>query len=72
MTSLVRQFHRWVSLAFLAAVIAAAMALAQKEPVTWMSYLPLPPLGVLAITGVYLFIRPHLARGRRAGPREAA
>lgn len=40
------------------AVIAASVALAQKEPVVWESYLPLPPLGLLWLTGVYLFVLP--------------
>jgi hypothetical protein len=58
----IRQFHRWTSVAFVLAVIATSVALAQKEPAMWMSYLPLAPLAVLAITGLYLFALPYFGR----------
>jgi hypothetical protein len=58
-----------VSVAFVLAVVATTVALAQKEPVMWMSYAPLPPLGLLAITGIYMFFAPYAVKwgGRRAG-----
>jgi hypothetical protein len=61
----IRQTHRWLSIAFVAAVIATTIALAQKEPVMWMSYLPLAPLALLALTGLYLFALPYLAKRRK-------
>ena len=63
----IRRFHRWVSIAFTVAVIAAFVALAQKEPAVWVSYLPLPPLAFLLFSGLYLFALPHVTkwRGRR-------
>ncbi len=70
MNNQVRQFHRWVSVAFVATVIATTVALAQEEPVMWMSYTPLLPLALLALTGVYLFAAPYVAKWRgerRAG-----
>ncbi|HZL99565.1 MAG TPA: hypothetical protein VFD43_04860 [Planctomycetota bacterium] len=66
----VRQIHRWLSIAFTVAVIAAFVALGQQEPVVWVSYLPLAPLALLWLTGVYLFVLPHATRwrsGRRTG-----
>jgi hypothetical protein len=60
----VRQFHRWVSIAFVASVIATTVALMQKEPVVWMSYVPLLPLALLAISGLYMFFLPYLTRRR--------
>jgi hypothetical protein len=62
----IRRFHRWLSIAFTAAVIVAFVALAQEKPVVWMSYLPLPPLFLLWLTGMYLFVLPYVAKGRRA------
>ncbi len=64
MTQLFRQTHRWLSVAFVAAVIATTIALAQKEPVLWMSYVPLAPLALLAISGIYLFVAPYAAKWR--------
>lgn len=62
----IRQFHRWVSVLFVLSVIATTIALAQPEPVMWMSYAPLLPLALLTLTGIYLFALPYLAK-RRAG-----
>jgi uncharacterized membrane protein len=66
MSNRIRLFHRWISAAFVMSFIATSIALAQKQPVMWMSYLPLAPLALLAVTGIYLFVRPYLARTRRA------
>jgi hypothetical protein len=60
----IRQTHRWVSILFTVAVIVTAIALAQKEPVVWMSFLPLPPLALLVFTGLYLFVLPYAAKLR--------
>lgn len=67
----VRQFHRWVAIAFTVTVIATFVALAQPEPVVWVSYLPLLPLALLLLTGLYLFVLPYAARWR-TGRRVAA
>ena len=61
----IRRFHRWFSAAFLATVIFTAIALAQKGPM-WVSYVPLLPLALLAITGIYLFFLPYVAKWRGA------
>jgi len=64
----IRQLHRWLSIAFTLSVIATFIALAQPQPLIWVSYIPLPPLFLLLGTGLYLFALPYLAkwRGRRA------
>jgi hypothetical protein len=65
----IRQIHRWMSIAFTLAVIGAFVALAQKEPIVWVSYLPLAPLALLFFTGLYLFVLPYVSkwRGARGG-----
>jgi hypothetical protein len=60
----IRQIHRWLSIAFTLSVIATFIALAQKEPLVWVSYIPLLPLFLLLGTGLYLFALPYLARWR--------
>ena len=60
----VRQIHRWVSIAFTVAVIVTFIALGQEKPVVWVSYLPLPPLALLLLTGLYLFVLPYATRWR--------
>ncbi|AWV06073.1 hypothetical protein [Marilutibacter maris] len=62
----IRQFHRWVSIAFTLSVIATFIALAQDPPLVWVSYVPLLPLALLALTGLYLFALPYIGR-RRGG-----
>ena len=63
----IRQTHRWSSIAFTLAVIATFVALGQKEPVAWVTYLPLLPLVVLLLTGLYLFVLPYAAKRGAAG-----
>ena len=67
----IRQFHRWVSIAFTLSVIATFIALAQEKPIVWVSYVPLLPLFLLLVTGLYLFALPYIARSRGTTPRAA-
>ena len=69
---LIRQTHRWVSIAFTVTVIAnfVAMALGSGMPPPWVTYSPLLPLALLLFTGLYLFVLPYAAK-RRGGARGA-
>ncbi len=60
----IRQIHRWLSIAFTLAVVATAAALAQKEPIVWVSNVQLPPLALLFLTGLHLFVPPYAAKWR--------
>jgi hypothetical protein len=60
----IRQFHRWMAVAFTVTVVATVVALAREEPVVWVSYVPLLPLALLFFTGSYLFLLPYAARWR--------
>ncbi len=62
----VRQFHRWIAALFVLSVIATTIALSQPEPVLWMSYVPLFPLALLSLSGLWLFVQPYLPK-RRSG-----
>lgn len=59
----IRQIHRWVSIAFTLVVLAlfAALGLGQ-EPAEWVYFLPLIPLALLMLTGLYLFVLPYATR----------
>jgi hypothetical protein len=61
---LIRQTHRWLSIAFTLAVILNLVFLMRKEQVVWVGLLALFPLVLLLISGLYLFTLPYLARGR--------
>lgn len=60
----IRQIHRWLSIAFTVTVIVTFVALGQKEPVVWVSYVPLAPLALLLFTGLYLFVLPYATKWR--------
>jgi len=68
----VRQIHRWLSIVFTLTVIANFVVMVQGTPPAWVTYSPLLPLGLLLLTGLYMFVLPHAARWRDAAdPREA-
>ena len=63
----VRQIHRWLSIIFTAIVVAIFIALGVgKEPAQWVYFLPLLPLALLMLTGLYMFVLPYAARWRSA------
>jgi ABC-type polysaccharide/polyol phosphate export permease len=63
----IRQIHRWLSIIFTGVVIAIFAALGMGiEPVEWVYFLPLLPLALLMLTGLYLFVLPYAARSRSA------
>jgi hypothetical protein len=62
----IRVFHRWVSIIFTLLVIVTFIAMAQPEPIVWVSYTPLLPLFLLLGSGLYLFALPYMAKLRRA------
>ena len=59
----VRQVHRWLSIAFTVAVIVTLSPWHRKQPVVWVSYVPLLPLGLFLLTGLYLFVLPYVTSG---------
>lgn len=73
----IRQFHRWVSMAFTLTVIANFVAMGVgkgAQPPAWITYAPLLPLALLLFTGLYLFALPYLDRRgdrRSTGDRRA-
>lgn len=58
----IRPLHRWLSIAFTLTVIVNFAARVHGEPAAWITYSPLLPLGVLLLTGLYLFVLPYRAR----------
>ena len=62
MSRTIRLLHRWVSALFVLSVVATSIALAQPQPIMWMSYVPLAPLALLALSGIYLFALPYFSK----------
>ena len=69
MSRFIRQFHRWVSIAFTVAVIVnlVFMSVGPGQPPALVTYSPLLPLFLLLFTGLYLFVLPYASKWRR-GP----
>lgn len=67
----VRQFHRWLSIIFTVVVTAIFITLGVGvEPAYWVYLMPLIPLALLTLSGLYLFALPYATRwrsGRRTG-----
>jgi hypothetical protein len=61
----IRQIHRWLSIAFMVAVVVNIVALAQKEQAVWVGLLALLPLVLLLLTGLYLFVLPYATKWHR-------
>ena len=67
MSSWIRTFHRWISIAFTLTVIANFVAMSQGTPPAWVTYSPLLPLALLLLTGLYMFFLPYVVRDRGKG-----
>ncbi len=62
MNKLVRQTHRWLSIAFTLTVIANFVHIAAfgpENPPGMVTYSPLLPLALLMFSGLYLFVLPY-------------
>jgi hypothetical protein len=64
MNKLIRQIHRWLSIAFTVTVIANFVAMTQGQPPDWVTYSPLLPLALLMLSGLYLFVLPYATKWR--------
>lgn len=64
MNTLIRQVHRWLSIAFTLAVIVNVVAMARQSQALWVGLLALVPLILLLASGLYMFALPYVARWR--------
>lgn len=61
---LIRQSHRWLSIAFTVAVLANVVAMMQEQQAIWVGVLALIPLILLLLSGLYMFVLPYAIKGR--------
>ena len=63
----IRQGHRWLSIIFTVVVAGIFITLGMgTEPAYWVYFLPLPPLALLMLSGLYMFVLPYAVRWRGA------
>lgn len=61
----IRLVHRWLSVAFTLGVIIYIVAMSRGRPAAWVGLLPLVPLILLLVSGLYLFARPYALGWRK-------
>ena len=59
---LIRQTHRWLSIAFTVAVIVNIVAMMLEKQAVWVGLLALLPLILLMLSGLYMFVLPYAVR----------
>jgi hypothetical protein len=62
---LIRQTHRWLSIAFTVAVIVNVIAMVQEKQAVWIGLLALFPLILLMVSGLYMFALPYVVAAGR-------
>jgi hypothetical protein len=58
----IRQTHRWLSIVFTLTVIANFAVLGMEQRPSWIVYAPIPPLFLMLLTGLYMFVLPYTTR----------
>ena len=66
MSPLMRQLHRWLSIAFALGVIGYMAVMTQGQPPAWVGLFALITLILLLVSGLYLFVLPYVLKARRA------
>jgi len=66
----IRLTHRWLSMAFTAAVIINGVAVARRRYTNSLGLVAVVPMALQFLTGLYLFVLPSASKwrgGQRAG-----
>ena len=64
MSQMIRATHRWLGVMLIALTLINIVAFAIGQAIPWLYYLPLAPLFLLMLTGLYMFVLPYVRRGR--------
>ena len=64
MNQMIRATHRWLGVTLIALTLINIVAFAIGQAIPWLYYLPLAPLFLLMLTGLYMFVLPYIRRGR--------
>lgn len=60
----IRQIHRWLGITLTVTILMNFVAMAFGAPPAVIVYAPLAPLGLLVISGLYMFALCYGSRGR--------
>ena len=59
---LIRTAHRWLGMSLIVLTIINIIAFGMGYAIPWLYYLPLVPLFLLMLSGLYMFVLPYLAK----------
>lgn len=64
----IRQGHRWLSIVFTVIVASIFTTLGLgRQPAEWVYFLPLLPLALMTVSGLYMFALPYVRKPRGGG-----
>ena len=66
MSTLIRQSHPWFGITLVALTVVNAIAFSLGYAVPWLYYLPMLPLFLSMLSGLYMFFLPYSRRSRGA------
>ena len=64
---LIRTAHRWLGMSLIVLTIINVVAFGMGYAIEWLYYLPLVPLFLLMLSGLYMFVLPFVSKGRSTG-----
>lgn len=62
----IRTTHRWLGVTLIVLTVANIIAYGTGNAMDWLTYLPLLPLFLLMISGLWMFVQPYLGKGQPA------
>jgi hypothetical protein len=66
MSKWIRATHRWLGMSLIALTIINAITFAIGQPQAWLYYLPLLPLFLSMLSGLYMFVLPYVRKSKSA------
>ena len=64
--TLIRQIHRWLSIAFTLSVVTYILVMMRGPVPAWLNIFPAGSLILMFLTGAYLFVLPYVSKRRSA------
>ena len=67
LNALIRQIHRWLSIAFTLSVAAYIVVMMRGPVPAWLNIFPAGSLILMFLTGAYLFVLPYVVKRGKTG-----
>ena len=64
MSTWIRTTHRWLGVSLIALTIINIIAFSLGQAIPWLYYLPLLPLFLLMLSGLYMFVLPCMRKAK--------